>query len=156
MEGEAPMKFIAAVPVQGSVFVSAPPARPQMAPELPGPYIQQVPPQPQQQPPPGAPPAAEPGLAPGDRVYGPEQVPPEATQQEEDAAAAAQLPPGYDPYADGAQPDYAAGEYDLSSDNAVAQSYDDGYDPQAAAQFQDALAPYGSWTDDPSYGRVWQ
>jgi hypothetical protein len=47
-------------------------------------------------------------------------------------------------------------DYDVSYDDAVAQTYDDGYDPQAYTQFQDALAPYGQWTDDDLYGRVWQ
>jgi hypothetical protein len=47
-------------------------------------------------------------------------------------------------------------DYDVTYDDAVAQSYDDGYDPQAAAQFADTLAPYGDWVDDDTYGRVWQ
>jgi hypothetical protein len=52
--------------------------------------------------------------------------------------------------------DYAAAiEYDVSYDDSVAQTYDDGYDPQAYTQFQDTLAPYGSWVDDPAYGEVW-
>jgi hypothetical protein len=45
---------------------------------------------------------------------------------------------------------------DVSPDDAAAQLYDDGYDPQAAAQFQAGLAPYGSWIDDPAYGEVWE
>ncbi len=44
---------------------------------------------------------------------------------------------------------------DLGPDDEIAQSYDDGYDPQAYTQFQDALAPYGSWQNDDSYGQVW-
>jgi hypothetical protein len=47
-------------------------------------------------------------------------------------------------------------DYDVSYDETVARGYDDGYDPQAAAQFQDSLAPYGTWVDDDAYGRVWQ
>jgi hypothetical protein len=47
-------------------------------------------------------------------------------------------------------------DFDVSYDDAVAQSYDDGYDPQAYAQFQDTLAPYGDWVDEDLYGRVWQ
>jgi len=43
----------------------------------------------------------------------------------------------------------------LGPDNDIAQTYDDGYDPQAYTQFQDALTPYGTWTDDDSYGEVW-
>ena len=44
---------------------------------------------------------------------------------------------------------------DLGPDDEIAQSYDDGYDPQAYTQFQDALAPYGTWENDDSYGEVW-
>ncbi len=33
--------------------------------------------------------------------------------------------------------------------------YEEGYDPAAYTQFGSALAPYGTWIDDPSYGRVW-
>ncbi len=44
---------------------------------------------------------------------------------------------------------------DLGPDDEIAQSYDDGYDPQAYTQFQDALAPYGSWQNDDAYGEVW-
>jgi len=32
---------------------------------------------------------------------------------------------------------------------------DDGYDPQAYQQFETQLAPYGSWENDQTYGRVW-
>jgi hypothetical protein len=32
---------------------------------------------------------------------------------------------------------------------------DDGYDPQAYTQFESTLSPYGSWVEDPTYGRVW-
>jgi hypothetical protein len=46
-------------------------------------------------------------------------------------------------------------EPDLSQDEAVAQSYDDGYDQQAAGEFQQALDPYGTWYDDATYGDVW-
>jgi hypothetical protein len=46
-------------------------------------------------------------------------------------------------------------DYDVSYDDAVAAKYDDGYDPDAYAQFDAALAPYGTWIDDPSYGRIW-
>jgi hypothetical protein len=59
-------------------------------------------------------------------------------------------PDEYDPdiYADSI-------DTDVTYDDQVAQTYDDGYDPQAYAQFSDTLSPYGSWVDDPSYGRVW-
>ena len=55
-------------------------------------------------------------------------------------------------------PGYTEGniDYDVTYDDSVAQSYDDGYDPQAAAQFEETLAPYGTWVDDDVYGRVWQ
>ena len=47
-------------------------------------------------------------------------------------------------------------DYDVTYDDSVAQTYDDGYDPQAAAQFDETLAPYGTWVDDDVYGRIWQ
>jgi hypothetical protein len=34
-------------------------------------------------------------------------------------------------------------------------SYTDDLDPNASVQFQRVLAPYGDWSDDPRYGRVW-
>lgn len=65
--------------------------------------------------------------------------------------------PQYDPNnpSDPNNPNLAYPPADLGPDNDIAQTYDDGYDPQAYTQFQDALAPYGSWTDDPTYGNVW-
>jgi hypothetical protein len=54
------------------------------------------------------------------------------------------------------QPIEGSLDYDVSYDDVVAQSYDDGYDPEAYAQFQDTLSPYGEWIDDNIYGRVWQ
>ena len=59
-----------------------------------------------------------------------------------------------DPYqaTDPAQVDWPQ---DLPPEEAAVDSYDDGYDPQAYAQFQDDLAPYGNWVDDGTYGRVW-
>ena len=48
---------------------------------------------------------------------------------------------------------------DPSVENCVdpdADAYDDGYDPNAYQQFDAALQPYGTWTDDPSYGQVWE
>jgi hypothetical protein len=70
----------------------------------------------------------------------------------------AELQEGYDPnspnYANGANTaDYPP--VDLGPDNEIAQSYDDGYDAQAYSQFQTALAPYGGWDYDSSYGYVW-
>ncbi len=46
-------------------------------------------------------------------------------------------------------------DYDVSYDDTIAASYDDGYAPEAYAQFADALAPHGTWIDDPDYGRIW-
>ncbi len=43
----------------------------------------------------------------------------------------------------------------VAEDNQAAETYDDGYDPQAYTQFEGALAPYGAWNEDPNYGRVW-
>ncbi len=59
---------------------------------------------------------------------------------------------GYDPNSPNAV-DYPP--VDLGPDNEIAQSYDDGYDAQAYTQFQTALAPYGGWDYDSSYGYVW-
>jgi uncharacterized membrane protein YgcG len=55
-------------------------------------------------------------------------------------------------------PRYTEGniDYDVTYDDSVAQTYDDGYDPQAAAQFEETLAPYGTWVDDDVYGRIWE
>jgi hypothetical protein len=52
-------------------------------------------------------------------------------------------------------PNAQTADSDVSEDNAGAERYDDGYDPQGNAQFDDSLSPYGSWVDDPTYGRVW-
>jgi len=49
----------------------------------------------------------------------------------------------------------AALDTDVSYDSALADSYDDGYGPRAYAQFEAALAPHGSWVDEPALGRVW-
>ena len=43
----------------------------------------------------------------------------------------------------------------VTYDDFVAQGYDDGYGPKAYAQFEAALAPYGTWIDDAALGRVW-
>jgi len=65
--------------------------------------------------------------------------------------------PQYDPgnSSDPGDPNLAFAPPDLGPDNDIAQSYDDGYDPQAYTQFQGDLAPYGSWSNDPTYGNVW-
>jgi len=49
----------------------------------------------------------------------------------------------------------AAVDTEVTYDNAVASTYDDGYGPRAYAQFEAALAPFGTWIDDPELGRVW-
>jgi hypothetical protein len=71
---------------------------------------------------------------PPDQVYGPQ--------------GETQIDPNEDPNA------YAA-DTDVTADENAAQSYDDGYDSQAYGQFEGALAAYGTWVDDPTYGRVW-
>ncbi len=57
--------------------------------------------------------------------------------------------------AEGYAPADDQGEEYLQPDEAIADSYDDGYDPQASAEFQQTLAPYGSWVNDADYGQVW-
>jgi hypothetical protein len=44
----------------------------------------------------------------------------------------------------------------VSYDQQVADLfYDDGYGPHAHLQFEEALAPHGTWIDSPELGRVW-
>ncbi len=125
---------LAAVPAGAQTFQPAPPAgQMQPAPQL-------------EPPPPYAPPPAE-----------VEQLPlgtePDAGQPYQDPSQmAAQQPP-----IDQGDPNayYEQEAVDLGPDNDIAQTYDDGYDPQAYTQFQTALAPYGSWDYDDSYGYVW-
>jgi hypothetical protein len=65
---------------------------------------------------------------------------------------------GYDPNSQSYPTSPNAVDYppaDLGPDNEIAQSYDDGYDAQAYTQFQTALAPYGGWDYDSSFGYVW-
>jgi hypothetical protein len=157
------MRIIAVSLFALGVAVARPAAAQTPVEELPAPYLQQVPPQAPPQQPPGAPamPAVPPTAAPQpqplppDQVYGVEGQPEYAPA---DQPTVEQVPPVYQQEQPEAQPsaDDYAGEYDLSTDNTVAQSYDDGYDPQAAAQFDQTLSPYGTWVDDPSYGRVWE
>ena len=63
--------------------------------------------------------------------------------------------PGYDPNSPNSQNAVDYPPADLGPDNEIAQSYDDGYDAQAYTEFQTALAPYGGWDYDSSYGYVW-
>ncbi len=70
-------------------------------------------------------------------------------------AAEQEMPPGYEaPYV--SDDEMIVDENSFTQDQSIADSYDDGYDPQAYTQFQEALSPYGSWLDDATYGRVWQ
>src|SRR6516225_4250247 len=46
---------------------------------------------------------------------------------------------------------YASGEYAIGEDP---DSYEDN-DPSALTDFRATLAPYGTWTDDSTYGTVW-
>jgi hypothetical protein len=59
---------------------------------------------------------------------------------------------------DGMAPPFTEGniDYDVTYDDSVAQSYDDGYDPDAYVQFDGTLGPHGTWIDDDVYGRIWQ
>lgn len=45
---------------------------------------------------------------------------------------------------------------DVTYDDVLASSYDDGYGPKTYLQFEAALRPYGRWIDDPSFGRIWK
>ena len=65
-------------------------------------------------------------------------------------------PVQYDPNspADPANQNVVYPPADLGPDNEIAQSYDDGYDPQAYTQFQSALAPSVGGTTT-AYGNVW-
>jgi uncharacterized protein DUF6600 len=72
------------------------------------------------------------------------------TAEDPGSAAAAPENQVYDPAQQAVYP-----EPDLGPDEQIADTYDDGYDPQAYQQFQTSLAPYGSWVNDDSYGYVW-
>jgi hypothetical protein len=76
----------------------------------------------------------------------------EAEQQAQEAQAQQAEQGAY--YDDGVQV-IGAAQPDLGPDQAIAESYDDGYDPGAYAQFETALDPYGSWVNDSTYGNVW-
>ena len=49
----------------------------------------------------------------------------------------------------------SAVDTEVTYDDRIAEIYDDGYGPQAYAQFEAALAPFGAWIDDAALGRVW-
>jgi hypothetical protein len=120
---------LAAVPAGAQTLPPAPPpGQMQQAPQL-------------EPPPPYAPPRMDGEQLPlGNEVQGDGQTyvdPSQMAVQPEDPSAYEQQP------------------IDLGPDNEIAQSYDDGYDPQAYTQFQSALSPYGNWDYDDSYGYVW-
>jgi hypothetical protein len=71
-----------------------------------------------------------------------------APAEPEGAPAAAGEPTGEAP-ADGTG--YASGEYAIGEDP---DSYEDN-DPSALTDFRATLAPYGTWSDDSTYGTVW-
>ncbi len=97
----------------------------------------------------GYPPAGQPPFQPQPQpIYGEQQANPS-------------YPVPYNPEGDAIddggeyQPDDPDAEQQVAADNQAAEAYDDGYDPQAYTQFEGALSPYGSWVDDPTYGRIW-
>jgi hypothetical protein len=59
--------------------------------------------------------------------------------------------PGSTPPADSTR--YASDEYAIGADG-DSDSYADN-DPSALTDFRQPLEPYGSWSDDPTYGTVW-
>jgi hypothetical protein len=132
------------------------PAGAQMPGQMPAPYAPPLAPQFQQAP--QVQQASPEGTVPEGMANG--QSPAELALPMGDAPYGQQQP-AYDPNdpnAVNAQYDPNAANYpqpDLGPDNDIAQSYDDGYDAQAYDQFQTALAPYGAWDYDSSYGYVW-
>ena len=116
----------------------------------------------QQMPSPYAPPQVQPQQL--QQMPQPQQVPDSQeglalpTGDETVVFPGAETQQGYDPSLQNYPNSENAADYppaDLGPDNEIAQSYDDGYDAQAYTQFQTALAPYGGWDYDSSYGYVW-
>jgi hypothetical protein len=128
------------VSVFSLVGLAAVPTVAQTLPPAPPPGQMQQPPQ-LEPPPPYAPPRVD-----GEQLPLGTEVPPDGQGYVDPSQMAA---PQEDPNAYEQQP------IDLGPDNEIAQSYDDGYDPQAYTQFQSALSPYGNWDYDDSYGYVW-
>src|SRR4051812_9961647 len=105
------------------------------------------------------------GTAPPAFVPDPNVPPPAPPPAPSAAPPAADLgPPAWDDGAavDPYDPAFASSDIyrdsldtEVTYDDSVAAGYDDGYDPQAYTQFQDTLAPYGSWENDSTYGNVW-
>jgi hypothetical protein len=90
------------------------------------------------------------GGAPGDPLPPGGPIPPAGGAAAEAAEATGR--------SDAPRPDdarYASGEYAIGADgDADSDSYTDS-DPAALTDFRQPLEPYGSWTDDPTYGTVW-
>ena len=133
------MKSLIVVSMIGASVLLGLPAGAQ---QMPAPYAPPVPPQLQQ---PQVQQVPDPQ---GDGV-------PLPTADEVYVQSGAETPQGYDPNSPNAQNAVDYPPADLGPDNEIAQSYDDGYDAQAYTQFQTALAPYGGWDYDSSYGYVW-
>ena len=120
-------------------------------PPAPG-YEVQAPPPGYQQPPPGY----GPGQA-------PEGQPPQVYEQQANPPEYGGDPQQQQPQQPGADPGEELVGYDDAGLEAVEQQslieasgyVDDGYDPEAYVDFQQSLAPYGQWENDPTYGQVW-
>jgi Family of unknown function (DUF6600) len=87
-----------------------------------------------------------------DQPNGAQEMPPYPPDQVYGPLTAQGVP--VDPNGD-YDPNLQGADVDVSTDNGSAERYDDGYDPQAYAQFDESLSSYGSWVDDATYGRVW-
>ena len=108
----------------------------------------------------GPPPAtaATPGIAavdPGARA----DVPSAPLQQPGPPTADPPVPPSPPSAPPGAPANdstrYASDEYDVGADTDTGPDAYDDNDPSALNDFRQALAPYGAWVDDPTYGTIW-
>ncbi|MGH7269951.1 MAG: DUF6600 domain-containing protein, partial [Polyangiaceae bacterium] len=85
-----------------------------------------------------------------DATYAPNDPAPPPPQAPPPAWASTQAPMSTGEGSEG-----AAGEVDVGAPEGDGEvSYSDS-DPSALTDFDSALDPYGSWADDPTYGRVW-
>jgi hypothetical protein len=75
----------------------------------------------------------------------PAELPPVEAGLDDTSAADAQAYP----------PDGQTDASYLDTDETIAEGYDDGYAPDAYGDFEQALAPYGSWVNDADYGEIW-
>src|SRR5215472_6650962 len=83
-----------------------------------------------------------------------DMAPPQTAQSAENAQQDdSQAQQGTEPAATSADANgqYASQEYAIGAET---DAYDDN-DPSAVTDFKPVLAPYGTWTDDPTYGTVW-